>query len=381
MAKQSLFCIFAFILLFTACDGESQSVDDMHTSVYVGTYTRGESEGIYHLSLNHKTGELTVPVLVAETANPSFLAVHSSMKFLFAVSEMPDQGQGTSGALSAYAIEEDGSLTFINKMETGSRGPCHVSLNEPGSHAFVAHYGGGSVSVLPVAENGQLSATSGFSQHRGSSVNPERQSAPHAHSVFLDAAQKRVYVADLGLDRIVIYNFDRANGSITEQSYAGVPPGGGPRHFTFHPSGRFAYTNNELTSSVTGFRVDSVTGDLSAFQTISCLPNDFEGSNSTAQILTSNDGRFLYVSNRGHNSIAMYTIDQISGQLEAIGHQSTMGETPRNFNIDPSGRFLIAANQASDNLVVFRINDQTGRLEDTGHRAAVPTPVCIVYRG
>lgn len=186
-------------------------------------------------------------------------------------------------------------------------------------------------------------------------------------------------MADLGLVKILIDAFDETTGAIQEQAQASVVPGGGPRHFTFHPKKPFAYTNNEITSSVTGFDVETTTGALHPIQTISTLPSDFDGSHSTAQILTSRDGRFLYVSNRGHDSIALFAINQEEGALTAMGHQSTMGKTPRNFNIDPSGRFLVAANQRSDTLVVFRIHPETGRLEDTGHRATVPAPVCVQF--
>ena len=254
-----------------------------------------------------------------------------------------------------------------------------MSLDSRGRYALVANYSGGSVAAFPIADDGRLEPASGFAQHEGASVDPRRQQGPHAHSIFFDAAAERAYAADLGLDKILIYAFDETTGAIREEAFASVPAGGGPRHFTFHPTKPFAYTNNEMTSRVTGFAVNPTTGALNPTQTISTLPADHDGPNSTAQILTSKDGRFLYVSNRGHDSIAMFTVDQETGTLTAMGYQSTMGQTPRNFNIDPSGRFLVAANQRSDTLAVFRIHPETGHLEDTGHRAAIPTPVCVQF--
>ncbi len=347
--------------------------------VYIGTYTQGASEGIYRLTMDAETGALSEPVLVAKADNPSYLAIHPTGRFLYAVAEISEHEGRATGLLSAYTLETDGTLTLLNEVETRGAHPCHVSLDSRGRYALVANYSGGSVAVFSITDDGRLHPASGFAQHEGTSVHPERQQAPHAHSIFLDAAEQHAYVADLGLDKILIYAFDETTGAIQEQAQASVVPGGGARHFTFHPKKPFAYTNHEITSSVTGFDVETTTGALHPIQTISTLPSDFDGSNSTAQILTSRDGRFLYVSNRGHDSIALFAINQEEGALTAMGHQSTMGKTPRNFNIDPSGRFLVAANQRSDTLVVFRIHPETGRLEDTGHRATVPAPVCVQF--
>ena len=347
--------------------------------IYVGTYTQGASEGIYRLTMDAETGALSEPVLVAKANNPSYLAIHPTGRFLYAVAEIGDHEGRATGLLSAYKLETNGTLTLLNEEETRGAHPCHVSLDSRGRYALVANYSGGSVAVFPIADDGRLEPASGFAQHEGASVDPRRQQAPHAHAIFFDTAEQRAYAADLGLDKILIYAFDETTGTIQPQAHASVPPGGGPRHFTFHPTKPLAFTNNEMTSSVTGFEVDPSNGALQPIQTISTLPADFAGSNSTAQILASTDGRFLYVSNRGHDSIAMFAVNQEEGTLTAMGHQSTMGQTPRNFNIDPRGRFLVAANQQSDTLVVFRIHPETGRLNDTGHRATIPSPVCVQF--
>lgn len=350
--------------------------------VYVGTYTSGESKGIYLLEMDTASGTLEPRGLAAETVNPSFLVFHPGKPFAYAVGEISDSQGKKTGAVSAFAVDSrTGRLSPVNQRPSGGRGPCHVSVHPAGRHVLVANYSSGSAAVLPIKPDGSLAAASSVIQHEGSGPHPQRQQGPYAHFITCDAAGRFAFVADLGLDRIMIYRFDRADGRLTpnDPPSASVPPGGGPRHFAFHPSGRFGYTNNELANSVTAFTYDANRGKLKPFQTITTLPEDFQESNTTAQILVHPSGKFLYCSNRGHDSIAIYAINAESGRLTAIGHQSTRGETPRNFNIDPTGTWLIAANQKTGTLCTFRIDADSGRLQPVGDPVPVPTPVCVQF--
>lgn len=351
--------------------------------VYIGTYTRGDSKGIYVCELDRITGTLSEPRLAGEAVNPSFLAIHPSGRWLYAVGEISDFDGTKTGGVSAFAIDrQTGQLKLLNQQSSRGAGPCHVVVDEAGRNALVANYGGGSVACLPIKADGQLAEASSFVQHTGSSVNPRRQEAPHAHSINVDPSGRFAVVADLGLDKVLVYRFESRQGELVpnDPPAASVEPGGGPRHFAFHPNGRFGYTNNEITSTVTAFEYDARRGVLTELETLSTLPADFDKEqNSTAEIRVHPNGKFLYVSNRGHNSIAIFTIDPSTGRLTAAGHESTRGEIPRNFNLDPSGRFLLAANQDADNVVVFRVDASTGQLEATGSEVNVPSPVCIRY--
>jgi 6-phosphogluconolactonase len=349
--------------------------------VYVGTYTSsGKSKGIYLFEMNLATGALTPKGLSAETVNPSFLAVHPSCRFLYSVGEISDFAGKKSGAVNAFAIDpRTGHLTLLNQQMSHGMGPCHLVVDSAGKHVLVANYGGGSVAALPIQADGKLGEATSTIQHTGKSVNAQRQESPHAHSVNLDAANKFAFAADLGLDKVLVYRFDAAKGTLTpnDPPAATVAPGAGPRHFAFHPSGRFAYVINEIDLTVTAFSYDAGKGVLKEMQAISTLPAGVERQGSTAEIVAHPSGKFLYGSNRGHDSIAIFSIDEKTGKLTAVGHQSTLGKTPRNFNVDPTGTYLLAANQGSDNIVVFRIDPKTGGLTPTGQVAEVPAPVCI----
>jgi 6-phosphogluconolactonase len=348
--------------------------------VYVGTYTQGKSQGIYLFQLDPATGKLTPRGVAARADSPSFLAVHPGHRFLYAVNEVGDAASGKRGAVSAFAIDPGtGHLTFLNQQSSGGAGPCYVVVDRGGRHVLVANYGGGSVTVLPIGAAGRLGAATAFIQHHGSSVNPQRQEGPHAHSINPDRANRFAIAADLGLDKVLIYRYNAVRGTLVPNTppSVSVAPGSGPRHFAFHPSGRAAYVINEMASTVTAFRCDPHSGRLQAIQTVSTLPRDFTGSSTTAEVQVHPSGRFLYGSNRGHDSIAIFAIDSATGRLTPVGHQSTQGKTPRNFGIDPTGRFLLAANQDSDSLVVFRIDQETGRLTPTGQVVPVPMPVCV----
>lgn len=347
--------------------------------LYVGTYTAGQSKGIYIYCMNSSSGELR-PVGSVETANPSFLAIDPQRRYLYAVNELEEFAGGRSGAVSAYAIDQaTGSLRFLNQQPSSGGAPCYVSVARDGRFILVANYLGGNVAVLPVRRDGELGKPSFVAQHQGSGPNTERQDAPHAHSVVLDQANRYAFAADLGIDKIMSYRFDGHRGKLTPNKPHGVQskPGAGPRHFTFHPNGLHAYAINELDSTVTTFAYEKVRGTLEEVQTLSALPAGFAGSNTCADIHLSPSGKFLYGSNRGHDSIVVFEIERDTGKLRYVEHVPTAGKTPRNFAIDPTGRFLLAANQNSDTIVTFHVEPATGRLRPANRVTQVPSPVCL----
>lgn len=354
------------------------------TLVYLGTYTGGESKGIYRSTLDETTGELSDPVLAAELENPSFLVVSPDQNYLFAVSENGNFKGEEGGGVSSFAIGEDGGLTLINQVNSGGGAPCHISIDPEGKCLLVANYMGGSTSSYQITGDGKivLPAAEGFIQHEGQGAQLPRQASPHAHSVNVDPSGKRAYVADLGLDKVLIYKLDAAAGTIApnDPPFLKLPDATGPRHFSFHPSGKWAYTNLEMSLQVAALSHDAETGGLKVLEIESTVPNGTERKgNSTAECLVHPTGKWVYVSNRGHNTIAAFAIDQKTGKLDFIEREPTQGKTPRNFGIDPSGKFLIAANQSSDNVVVLKINQNTGSLDPTGHQIKVPAAVCIRF--
>jgi len=347
--------------------------DDL--TLFVGTYTDLGAEGVYTCRMNAATGAVECVDVQPGIANPTFLAVDPSGEHLYAVSE----ATSGDGVINAYAIERRGSLTLLNSERTGGAGPCHVQVDRTDSYAVVANYFGGSVSLLPIRANGSLGARTDFIQHHGSSIGPQRQQQAHAHCVVIDRANTLVYACDLGMDAIVVYRIDHATGRLIEQPDLTVraEPGDGPRHFTFHPSAAHAYAVNELSSTVSAYDYDARSGALTFRQRISTLPTTWAGDNTCADIHVSRDGRFVYASNRGHHSIAVFAVESGAGRLTPLGQTPTRGETPRNFLITPDGRFLLAANQDSGTIVTFRIDEASGGLEFSGHEAGVPAPVCL----
>ncbi len=347
-------------------------------SVYIGTYTGGGSEGIYRTALDLDTGKLADPILAAQAKNPSFVELHSNGKFLYAVSE-----SGGAGSVSAFAIDaETGDLKLLNQQSSGGAGPCHVNVDGAGRNVLVANYGSGSASVIPIKPDGSLAAPTGFVQHAGSGPNARRQEGPHAHSVNISPDDRFAFVADLGIDKVMIYKLDAEAGTIVanDPPFARLAGGAGPRHFAFAPDGKHAYVINELNDTVTAFDYDATSGALTEIQTVPTLPDDFTGSSSCAEVRVHPTGKFLYGSNRGHDSIAVYRIDQTKGTLTFVEHETAGIKTPRNFNIDPTGAFCLVANQGSDSITVFRIDPKTGSLEPTGQKIAVGRPVCIRFR-
>ena len=349
--------------------------------VFVGTYTGKTSKGIYRVAMDVATGELGKPVLAAEVISPSFLAVGPERDRLFCVCEISDfKGKNAGGVASFKLDAATGMLMAVNQQSSVGAGPCHIVCDKGGKNVLVANYGGGSVTVLPVSPEGMLGEASCFIQHKGSSIDTNRQDAPHAHSINLDKANKFAVVADLGLDKVLVYRFDAPKGEIVANDPPAVelPGGSGPRHFAFHPNGKFAYVNNEMTSSLTALSYDADKGILKKLNTLSTLPAPHKG-NSTAESVVHPNGKFVYTSNRGHNSIAAFAIDPESGEIKSIGHQGEGIKVPRNFNIDPSGRWMVVANQDGDSIVVFEIDPKTGKLSPTGHKAEVGSPVCVKF--
>ena len=367
--------LLAAILLF------SDTAQAERYRVFVGTYTGGDSisKGVYSCEFDAETGKLSDPVLAAELINPSFLAIHPSGKYLYAVNEVSEGPGRGNGAVTALTINADGTLTKINHQASEGGAPCHCNVDATGTNLLIANYGGGNVAVYPISEDGSLKPVSCNIQHEGSSVDKSRQEAPHAHSINVSSDNKFAYAADLGLDKIMIYKLDAEAHTLSpaNQPAALVTPGGGPRHFSIHPSGKFAYTNNEMTMVVTGFSRNPEDGSLKAIQEISTIPAGFDGRKSTAECLVHSSGKFLYVSNRGHETITAYTIDQETGLLTYVENEPTGGKEPRNFFIDPSGEWLLAENQNSDTVYVFSIDQQTGALKQTGDFITVGRPVCI----
>lgn len=351
--------------------------------VYIGTYTDGASRGIYQSVLDVPAGTMTPPQLAAEIVSPSFVAIHPGQKLLYAVNETAEFEGRKTGAVTAFSIDTGtGALRVMNQQPSEGMHPCHLVVDAAGRHVLVANYSSGTVAVLPLETgSGRLGKAVSVIQHQGSGVNSQRQEAPHAHSINLDAGNRFAFAADLGIDQVLIYRYDAASGALTPNDPAAgrVAPGSGPRHFAFHPSQAFAFVNNELTSTVTVFRYDAEKGSLTPGQTLSTLPEGGFAGNSTAETVVHPNGRFVYVSNRGHDSIAIFEFDATTAQLTARGHQATGGKTPRNFNIDPTGTLLLAANQGTNDITVFRIDQKSGGLIPTDVRLSVGSPVCLRF--
>jgi 6-phosphogluconolactonase len=352
--------------------------------VYVGTYTEGgsESKGIYAYRFDAGNGEIQSIGLAAKTVNPSFLAVHPNRRFLYAVNEVGNYGGQKSGAVSAFAIDAaTGKLTFLNQVASHGADPCYITVDKSGKYVLVANYTGGSVAVFPVRDDGRLGETSAFVQHSGHGPNPQRQEGPHAHSIDLSPDNRFAIVDDLGLDESLIYKFDSSRGTLTanDPSFVKEDAGAGPRHFALRPDGKFAYVISEMGSTVTAFSFDGAEGVLHSLQTVSTLPKDFKGTNNAAEIEVDPKGKFLYASNRGDDSIAVFAIDADKGTLTPVERVSTKGSSPRNFEIAPNGRLLFAADEKSDEIVVFRVNLQTGRLTPTGKVLELSQPVCVRF--
>jgi 6-phosphogluconolactonase len=350
--------------------------------VYFGTYTRNKSKGIYVSRFTASDGKLSAPELAAETINPSFVALHPKGQFLYAVGETNTFQDQKTGFVAAFSIDRaTGKLKLLNQLSSRGQGPCHLVVERTGKNLLVANYGSGSVACFPLKPDGSMAEASAFIQHKGSGPNRSRQQGPHAHQVVMSPNNRFVFVPDLGLDSVMIYRFDPAKGTLTphDPPFAKTAPGSGPRHMAFHPKGRFAYVICEMGNLVVAFSYDAAKGIFKELQTETTLPKDFKGRSSTAEIAVHPNGRFLYGSNRGHDSIVRYSIDAAKGTMTYVENVLTLGKTPRCFAIDPSGRFLIAVHEASDNAVAFQIDPKTGGLTPTGQTLEVGAPVSLQF--
>jgi 6-phosphogluconolactonase len=378
--KTMKIAVGSLFILFLAALTVASAAPEADLQLFVGTYTGPKSRGIYTCRFNPTTGQLSVEGLAAETPNPTFLAIHPNKRFLYAANEISDFDGKQAGSVSAFAIDASGRLTPLNQQSSGGTGPCHLVVDATGKFVLVANYGGGSIASLPIQADGRLGTAVSFVQHKGASVNAERQDAPHAHCINLDASNRRVYVADLGLDKILVYDFDASTGTLKANPSltANQRSGAGPRHMAFDRKGHFAYVINELDSTITTFAHDNSKGSLQALQTISTLPFSWTNQNFPAEIEVHPGGKFVYGSNRGHDSIAIYSIES-KGLLKPVDYPFIMGKSPRNFTIDPSGQFLLVANQTTDTIIVFRIDEATGNLTDTGYKVGIGAPVCLKF--
>ncbi len=383
-------CLQILVLVLSLAAETAAKDSPQKYLLFVGTYTGKESKGIYTFSFDTDSAKLTPLGLAAETANPSFLAIDPTSRFLYAVNEVPNYKGASSGAVSAFTINrQTGRLSLLNEVPSRGADPCYIAFDKTGKFALVANYTGGSIAVFRARHDGQNDAqndgrigeASAFIQHSGSSVNKERQKGPHAHWIETTPDNRFAIAVDLGLDELLVYRFNASTGSLSpnDPPYAKLDPGSGPRHLAFAPNGRFAYVVNELQSSITTFTYDQNQGTLKKANTVTTLPKSFTGSNDTAEIHVHPNGKFLYASNRGHDSIALFSIDSQTGNLSLVDHFPTQGKTPRNFEIDPTGKLLLVANQETNTILVFRIDANNGRLTPVGQPVPVPSPVSLKF--
>ena len=347
--------------------------------VFFGTHRSGPSLGFSLAHFNPITGALSQPEFLQEAEAPAFFVIHPDGKHLYTCNSMDSYQGKPGGAVSAYTIEpKTGNLALLNRKPTGGGEPSYISLDHTGRYALVANYNGGSVCVYAIQPDGGFGERTAFIQHTGSSTHPQRQKHAYAHSIIVDPGNRFALAADLGADKVFVYRFNAKDGSLVPNDPPSVSlkPGSGPRHIKFHPNGKFVYAINELSSTVTGFNWNSLTGSLTEFQSLSTLPADFNGFNTCAEIEVHPNGKFLYGTNRGHDSIAVFGIDAVTGRLTPVEHVPTRGKMPRNFAFDPTGKWILLSNHDSNNSVVFRVDDRTGMLTQTGKPVEVPDPFC-----
>jgi 6-phosphogluconolactonase len=377
--------IFAFFILlaplvFSFAGGSADKpAANRKYLVFVGTYTtKTESKGIYGYEFDADTGKLTPKGVAAETPDPSWVAVHPSRKFLYAANEA-----GKTSTVSAFAVDaKSGKLTLLNQIPSLGEDPCYLSFDKAGKYVLVANYSSGTIAVFPILADGRLREHTAMVKDQGATgPNKERQEAPHAHWIETSLDNRFALVADLGLDEVLVYKFDATNGTLTanEPAFARLKPGSGPRHAVFHPNGKFVFVVSELSSTATSFTYDAKKGTLKEIGTASTLPPGFSGRNDVAEAAVHPNGKFLYVSNRGNDSLAILSIDPGNRTLAPAGGIPTRGKEPRHFAIDPSGKYLLAENQFSNNIVVFKIDAATGGLTPTGQVVEVPSPVDIAF--
>ncbi len=368
---------FLLMTYFNISKAQSTQVQDQFY-LYVGAYTQEEDEGIYLYKFNSNEGSLNYLNTTEGVINPSYLAINTKRNLLIAVNETEDFEGKKSGAVTSFSIKpSDGSLEKISQVASGGSSPCYVSINKNASSAFVANYTGGNVSVFPILSNGVLQSYSDLKQHIGSGPVKGNQNSPHAHAIVLSPDEHFAIVEDLGIDKVMSYAINEKEGKLDLKNEFELAPGSGPRHLVFHPNKKLVFVISELNSTISSYTYDAKSGKLTQVMSVSTLPEGFEGANSCADIHVSPDGRFLYGSNRGHDSIVIFAIDKKTGNLDFVDHRSVNGKTPRNFIIDPTGKFLLVANQNSNNIVVFKIDRETGKLKTNGEEVKVSKPVCL----
>lgn len=353
--------------------------------VFVGTYTKTGSKGVYVAEFDAATGKLELTGETCLVPNPTFLALHPSGQYLYSVCETADHEGHKSGGVSAFAVDPaSGALTLLNQQLSQGTSPCHLCVDAEGKCVLVANYSSGSVAALPIQADGTLAEASCAIQHEGSGPDPKRQQGPHAHSINLDPTGKFAMACDLGLDQILMYDFAADEGTLTPHTppHKKTHAGAGPRHFCFGPTGRFAYCIDELDSTLIAMMYDGLSGWLCIIDSYPTIPEDAgEVVNWCADVHAHPSGKWVYGSNRGHHSLVTFQVNQDTGRLTSLGTVPSGGDWPRNFAIDPSGQWLLAANERSDNIVTFRINQETGIPEPTGSAVAVPAPVCVLFAG
>ncbi len=373
--------VLTIISGIAGCTKSEKKAQDMPSEIiYIGTFDGDGSEGLYVFEFNPVTGEMNQIQTVSNRKGPNFQAIDPTGHYLYSVSGEPFADSSKAGTVSAYSIDQqNGKLTLINEQSIEGRGPAHVSVDPKGRFVYVSNYGSGSLSVFAIRDDGGLSAAVEVVQHEGHSINKKRQQSPHVHSIIPSPDGSIIYVSDLGMDKIMIYKVDAVTGKLSPAPapYFKSTPGAGPRHFIIHPGEQFAYSAEEMSSTVAVLKVNEATGGLTQIQRISTIPKSYEDKNTAADIHISPDGQFLYASNRGHNSLVIYKINQSSGKLTLVGYQSTRGERPRNFMVGQQGDFVWVANLNSDKVVLFERNKATGKLSYTGTQVKVPQPVCV----
>ncbi len=374
-----LVVLFAPLIPFSSAQTSQKAAPRGHYLAYVGTYTaKTNSKGIYVFRFDAATGQLSAGGVAAETPDPSWVAVHPSGQYLYAANEA-----GKASTVSAFAIDKkSGKLELLNQLPSLGEDPCYLSFDKTGKYAFVANYTSGTIAVFPIMPDGRLGEHTALVQDQGATgPNKERQEGPHAHWIETSPDNRFVLVADLGLDEVLVYKFDATSGTLTpnEPAFARLKPGSGPRHLVFHPNGKFIFSVSELSSTATSFAYDAKKGTLKEIGAVSTLPPGFSGRNDVAEAAVHPNGKFLYVSNRGNDSVAVLSIDPAKGTLAPVGGIPTGGKEPRHFIFDPSGKFLFAENQLSDTVVEFRADAATGQLTPSGDTVSVPSPVCISF--
>ena len=348
--------------------------------VYIGTYTNRNDEGLYVCSFDSEKGRLTAPKLAVELLNPNFIAISPNNLFLYTVGDSNSSDSLENGCVNSFSLcRKTGNLSPIKQVSSYGKTPCHITIDKTGKYALVSNYTTGSLAVFPISDDGHLSEPATVIQHTGSSIDPSRQTGPHIHSITLDGSNRYALAADLGQDKIFVYHFDQDNGTLkpSDMPYIPIEPGSGPRHFTFGPSGNYAYIVNEMSNTITAFKYDQDSGILNDIGTIPTLPADYKGQSYTSEIQTSPSGKYLYTANRGHDSIAIFEINSKNGKLALIDIQTCGGKWPHHFCIDPTGKWLLIANERSDKVSLFRIDPTTGMLNETSNSPTVPSPACI----